>query len=88
MLDVAPRGDLTTAELKKAYMRCSLHLHPDKNGAADAADAFKRVGVAYEVLTKLAAPLPSGWVAMRRTSKPDEVFYYHVINKKVQMTPP
>lgn len=34
-------------DIKKAYKRCSLELHPDKNRAPNAEEAFKKVGEAF-----------------------------------------
>lgn len=44
-------SDATLADVKKAFrQKASLH-HPDKNAAADAAQRFRAVQEAYEVLS-------------------------------------
>jgi len=47
-LKVAPDADL--AEIKKAYRRAALALHPDHNPHPDAARRFRRITEAYRVL--------------------------------------
>lgn len=47
-------SDATLADIKKAFrQKASLH-HPDKNAAADAAQRFRAVQEAYEVLSDVA----------------------------------
>ena len=42
----------TEKEIKKAYKRLAMKYHPDKNqGDAQAADKFKEIKEAYEILT-------------------------------------
>jgi tetratricopeptide (TPR) repeat protein len=44
------KRNATVSEIKKAYRKMALKYHPDKNQAAGAADVFRRVTEAYEVL--------------------------------------
>jgi DnaJ domain len=51
LLDVT--RDSNPLEIKRAYKKLGLQLHPDKNPAPDAADQFDRVKQAYDVLMDL-----------------------------------
>ena len=47
-------------EIKKAYKKLALKYHPDRNKDSDAADKFKEISDAYQVLTKKSDPQQSG----------------------------
>eukprot|EP00964_Phaeocystis_antarctica_P113088 scaffold77175_cov53-Phaeocystis_antarctica.AAC.3 len=86
-LESIPRASHSSF-VKKAYHRCSLHLHPDKNSSPDATAAFKRVNEAYEKLCVLTAPLPDYWVFMGHHLDSGNTFYYNVATEETSSGKP
>jgi len=44
-------SEATESNIKKAYRKLALKMHPDKNGAPGSNEAFKKLGAAYSVLS-------------------------------------
>lgn len=68
LLGVAP--DATADNIKAAYRRKAAQYHPDRNPAPDAADQFRAVQEAYDVLAD--ADLRQAYDEKRRSSLIDE----------------
>lgn len=50
---LAVSKDATDSDIKKSYKKLALQLHPDKNKAPGAAEAFKAIGNAVAILTNV-----------------------------------
>ncbi|PSS25232.1 hypothetical protein M430DRAFT_15959 [Amorphotheca resinae ATCC 22711] len=72
ILEVSPDASFQT--IKSAYRRLAILLHPDKNTAPDATEAFQRLGRAWETLksTEKRNTYDTLLAAERRRSQPSE----------------
>lgn len=52
VLGLPPRSELDVKEITKLFRQQSLLVHPDKNPASEAEEAFKKLKLAYEELDK------------------------------------
>lgn len=66
----------TEDEIKKAYKKASLKWHPDRNGGSEeAANKFKELGEAYEVLSDKDKRAIYDQVSVSPVSLPSQVSY-------------
>ena len=77
----------SASQLRKAYHKLALRVHPDKNSSPDATAAFKRVAEAHEKLCVIIAPLPGYWVLMVDWDK-GTMCYYNVATKQKTFNKP
>lgn len=62
----------TEVEVRKAYRKLSLQLHPDRNHARQAESAFKRLNEAHTALSKVMAEAAPGAAASPMASQPHQ----------------
>ncbi|GAB4814892.1 hypothetical protein N2152v2_001938 [Parachlorella kessleri] len=75
MLQLDPCQTLTPELVRKQYLKLALRLHPDRNPAPDAAEAFRNLGEAYELALASVAQGAAAQLEKRQTEALLSVFF-------------